>query len=245
MTFKEISALQITTKQNFQTNLKKLKEAISKNKKDSITLTPELMLSGFSYQKMEEASEFSKIATQELLQMSADRTIITTMIEKKNHRFYNNLKVFSKGELIHKQSKHHLFTLGDEHLHFEAGSVDEIIPFYIDSIKCAALICFELRFVELWQEVRGVDIVFVPVQWGKQRKHHLETLSRALAIINQCFVVVSASSNLQMAKSSSIITPYGNVYSNEDSENITHKIDLKEVAKMRKYIDTGINECSK
>lgn len=245
MIFENIVTLQIKTKQNFEENLESILECIKASKKDSIILTPELALSGFCYQRMDDASEFSAYATEILLKESESKTIITTMIEKKNHKFYNNLKVFSNGELVHKQAKYHLFSLGDEHLHFASGSKSEIIPFRIGEMNCGALVCFELRFIELWMNLQGVDIIFIPVQWGEARRDHLETLTKALAIANQCFVVVSASSNLQMAASSSIITPYGRVYGDKKAEAISQEIDLEEVVKMRKYIDIGLAKCAR
>lgn len=243
MIFKDIISLQIKTKQNFQDNLARVITQIQKSKSSSIILTPELVLSGFCYQNMDEASEFSKHATEQLLNASTNHTIITTMIEKKNHKFYNNLKVFSKGELIHKQSKHKLFMLGEEHLHFASGSANEIIPFRLDGMNCGALICFELRFVDLWQKLQGVDVLFIPAQWGQARKDHFETLSRALAIANQCFVITSNSASLHMAKSSAVISPYGKTIQDDSQEIIQAQIDIAEVEKMRKYINVGLKEC--
>lgn len=245
MIFRELTLLQIKTKQKFQDNLARVITELEKSKKGSIILTPELVLSGFCYQNMDEASEFSKHATEQLLHASRDRTIITTMIEKKNHKFYNNLKVFSNGELIHKQSKHKLFMLGEEHLHFAAGDVSEIIPFRLNGMNCGALVCFELRFIELWHRLQGVDVLFVPAQWAQARKEHFETLSRALAIANQCFVVACNAASLHMAKSSAIISPYGKVIQDDSKEVITAEIDIAEVEKMRKYINVGLKECTK
>ena len=156
MISKKIYSLQIKTKQDFSQNLAQILQAVESSEDGSVILTPELALSGFCYQKMDKADEFSKIATQELLQASQNRTIITTMIEKKNQKFYNNLKVFSNGELIHKQAKHELFLLSEEHLHFASGGLNEMIPFKIDNITCGALICFELRFIDLWKRLSGL-----------------------------------------------------------------------------------------
>lgn len=245
MTFKTITTLQIKTKQKFSENLNKILGFINTANENTIIVTPELALSGFCYQKMEKADKFSSEATEELLKASYGKTIITTMIENKNKKFYNNLKVFYDGALIHKQSKHHLFSLGEEHLHFVPGDVNEIIPFRLGDLNCGALTCFELRFIDLWKRLQGVDIIFIPVQWGKARQDHLETLAKALAISNECFVVISASSNLQMANASSIITPYGKVYKNASAESITQEIDISEVSKMRKYIDIGLTKCTK
>lgn len=128
-------------------------------------VVPEVVLSGFCYQKMNEASEFSKIATQELVNVSFNKTIVISMIEKCYNNFFNNLKVFLYETIIHKQLKSKLFKLGDENIYFTAGDESEICKFEINGINCAALNCFELRFTELWNLIRGLDIIFVIAQW--------------------------------------------------------------------------------
>ena len=243
MISKKLYCMQIKTGQDFAENLINVEDFIARCGKNAIICAPEVVISGFAYQRMKEASEFSKIATERLLESSAkyNNTLVITMIEEKKKKFFNNLKVFHKGEIIHKQSKNKLFSLGDEQLHFKAGEKGEISIFEIDGIKlCAALICFELRFVELWEQIKGADIIFISAQWGKARKSHFEILSQALAIANQAFVVVSNSANDIMAKGSSVITPYGIVYKNDKKNFVACEVDIGETSRMRKYINTGI-----
>ena len=240
MISKKLYSLQVKIGLDFESNLKKVCALIEQCQEDSIICTPEVVFSGFAYQKMQEAAEFSKVATQTLLDLSASRTIVTTMVEERRKHFFNNLKVFHKGEVIHTQAKLKLFTLGDEHLHFQAGREENISPFYIDSIKCAGINCFELRFLDLWKKAQGAEIIFVPAIWGKARKEQFESLCKALAIMNQAFVIASDGANDTMAKGSAIITPQGIVYKNDKKELISALVDLSETTKMRKYIQTGI-----
>ena len=242
MISKKLYSMQIKTGLDFAQNLKQVEDFVAQCGKNAIICTPEVVLSGFAYQHMNEASEFSKLATERLLEASAKykNTLVTTMIEEKNKKFYNNLKVFHKGEVIHKQSKHKLFSLGDEHLHFAAGEKDEISIFEIDGLKCAALICFELRFIELWEQIKGADLILVSAQWGKARKNHFEILCSALAVANQAFVLASNSANDMMAKGSSIITPYGIVYKNDKKHFVACEVDISETSRIRKYISTNI-----
>ncbi len=241
MISKTLYSLQVKTKQNFEENLEHLRNLIIQCQSDSIILTPEVCLTNFCYQKMDEASEFAKEATTTLLTLSNDRTIVTTMIEKYRDGFYNNLKVFHKGELLHKQSKHKLFPLGNEHLHFQSGDITEIAPFKIDGLTCGAINCFELRFIELWQRLKGCDLIFVPAQWGKERKDNFETLTKALAITTQSFVLASSGANDTCAKGSGIITPFGIATIDDNKEIIEAKADFNAVTQVRKYINIGLN----
>lgn len=240
MISKRLYTLQFKTKQNFEENLLTLKNLIAKCREDSIILAPEVCLTNFAYQRMEEAAEFAKEATEELLALSREKTIILTMIEKHKNGFFNNLKVFHRGEMLHKQSKSRLFPLGDEHIHFTAGKEEEILPFEIDGIQCGAINCFELRFTELWNRVRGCEIIFVPAQWGRERKDHFETLTKALAISSQAFVVASDGANDSMAKGSAIISPFGIVEQDDEKEIIFLDADLTEIKEVRRYINVGL-----
>ncbi len=238
--FKTFYSLQLKTKSIWQDNLDKLESKILECEDDSFILASEVFLTGFAYQKMMEAHEFGLIATKKLQELSINKTIVITMIEKEGRQYVNKLKVFSKGRIAYTQAKAKLFPLGNEHLHFKEGSTKNIKTFMIDGILCAALNCFEIRFIELWQQIRGAKVIFVPAAWGKTRKIHFQTLTRALAIANQSFVIASSCAGAEYAKGSSIITPYGIMYKNDSKEIIQAQINLTEADKMRVHIDTGI-----
>ena len=112
----------------------------------------------------------------------------------------------------------------------------------INGIKIATLICFELRFPRLWEKVKGADIILNPSMWGLKRKDHYESISKALALVNQCFVIACNSADDNMAKGSAIISPFGNVIKDDFSEIIKTKFDFDEIKKTRKYIDIGLNQ---
>jgi len=201
-------ALQIKTQEDFSKNLENLKELIIQSPENSIILAPEIALSGFCYDRMQEASEFSIIAIKELMQLAVNKTIALTLITQKNGKFFNTLHIFNNQELIHTQSKVKLFPLGSEHEHFEVGNEEDIKIIEINGIKIATLICFELRFPQLWEKIKGADIILNPSMWGIKRKDHYETISKSLALVNQCFVIACNSSDSNMAKGSAIISPF-------------------------------------
>ena len=77
--------------------------------------------------------------------------------------------------------------------------------------------------------------------WGIKRKDHYESISKALALVNQCFVIASNSADDNMAKGSAIITPFGNIIKNDQENIIKATFDKQELIKTRKYIDIGLN----
>ena len=125
--------------------------------------------------------------------------------------------------------------------HFKPGNLEDIKIININGLKIATLICFELRFPELWLKVKGADIILNPAMWGIKRKDHYESISKALALVNQCFVIASNSADDNMAKGSAIITPFGNIIKNDQENIIKATFDKQELIKTRKYIDIGLN----
>lgn len=235
--------LQIKTSQDFEKNLEELKNLIISCEENSIILAPELALSGFSYDRMEEASTFSLKAIEELKKLSQNKTIALTFIMKKDENsFLNTLHIFHNQQIIHTQSKVQLFPLGDELEHFVAGDENDIKIIEIDGVKIATLICFELRFPRLWEKIKGADIILNPAMWGIKRKDHYESISKSLALVNQCFVIACNSADDNMAKGSAIISPFGNVIKDDSKVKIEVKFDKDEILKVRKYIDIGLNK---
>ncbi|MDD3056042.1 MAG: carbon-nitrogen hydrolase family protein [Aliarcobacter sp.] len=237
----KLIALQIKTTENFQENLTHLKNLINLCEVKSLILAPELALSGFSYDKMEEAAQFSQKAIEEIKELSKDKTIALTFITKKENKFFNTLYIFNNLQIIHTQSKVKLFPLGNELEYFSEGNEEDIKIIEVNGIKIAILICFELRFPQLWEKVKGADIILNPAMWGLKRKDHYESISKALALVNQCFVIACNSADENMGKGSAIINPFGIVKKDDSKEIIEDIFDKNEIKKVRAYINIGLD----
>ena len=237
----KLIALQIKTTSNFQENLTYLKDLINLCEVESLILAPELALSGFSYDMMEEAAQFSQKAIEEIKELSKDKTIALTFITKKENKFFNTLYIFHNLQIIHTQSKVKLFPLGNELEYFSEGNEEDIKIIEVNGIKIAILICFELRFPQLWEKIKGADIILNPAMWGLKRKDHYESISKALALINQCFVIACNSADENMGKGSAIINPFGIVKKDDSKEIIEDIFDKNEIKKVRAYINIGLD----
>ena len=97
----KLIALQIKTTSNFQENLTYLKDLINLCEVESLILAPELALSGFSYDMMEEAAQFSQKAIEEIKELSKDKTIALTFITKKENKFFFFFFIFNNLQIIH------------------------------------------------------------------------------------------------------------------------------------------------
>ena len=232
----EVVSLQLPTHMRYQENLDTLLYYLKTNQDKHIVVAPEVCLTGFDYTHMATAAKFSASALKILKKEVGAQVLVLTLILKDGEDFVNQAVVLHKHKIIHKQEKIKLFKLGDEDLYFKAGKKKKIKSFMLDGVEYALLICFELRFKELWRQIEGADVVLVPARWGKPRKKHLEILSEALAVMNQCYVVLSNAADRDMASSSAIISPTGEAIRDDRQEAIEGTIDFREIKKMRRYI---------
>ena len=116
----------------------------------------------------------------------------------------NTAYVFDRqGARLAAYDKTHLFTPMGEHEHYAAG--DHLTTFSLDGHKCGLLICYDLRFPELFRTLalQGVELLLLPAQWPAARRYHWETLTAARAIENQLFLAACNSPPPERARRSS------------------------------------------
>ena len=224
---------------SFEENFETLSSLVSKTPKNSLVLAPELCLSGYKYDMLEESSNFSQTMLPNIKKLSRNKILSLTLTQKMDNLYFNNAKIFYNEKEIYSRPKARLFSLGEEEKHFTQGDESGIQIVEIEGIKIALLVCFELRFLELWEKAKGADVILIPSYWGKSRKSHLESLSKALAIINQCYVIVANSSDKDMASSSCVISPFGDVVCHDNDSIISAKFNKNIIRKMRRYINVN------
>ncbi|CUU85826.1 nitrilase/cyanide hydratase and apolipoprotein N-acyltransferase [Campylobacter hyointestinalis subsp. hyointestinalis] len=121
---------------------------------------------------------------------------------------FNEFVLLNGDKEIYKQKKAVLFTPNLEKDKFKVGKVEDINLFEICGVKIGVLICFELRFTELWEKLKGADIILVPSLWGKGRKRHFEVLCEALALQNRCYVIACSDKDLKFG---AVFKPNGDI----------------------------------
>ncbi|MFA6192598.1 MAG: carbon-nitrogen hydrolase family protein [Sulfurimonas sp.] len=237
----KLCSLSFITTNNYNTNLQTLLTLINQAPKDSLIVAPEVCLSGFDYDNFEKVCDAAPIAIEEIKKGSTDKIIILTIIEKRGDEVFNFAKIFHNGEVVYERAKAKLFRFGGEDNYFSEGSDDAIKIIEIEGMKIGILICFELRFKELWKKLEGCDVIATPSWWGVLRTEHFKTLTRALAIMNQCYVIASDSLNEDCTKMSGIIKPNGKVRRNGNRACLEVDYIKKEITLMRRYMDVGID----
>lgn len=91
------------------------------------------------------------------------------------------------GEVL-DYAKLHPFSYSGEDKFFKGG--DSLGICRIDDMNIGAVICYDLRFPEIFQILSDkADFIVVPANWPEARRTHWLTLLEARAIENQCFIV--------------------------------------------------------
>lgn len=122
-----------------------------------------------------------------------------SITQAQKNEIYNEFILLNSQNVFYTQNKSRLFRPNLEHEIFAAGDESAIKPFDFKGLKIGVLICFELRFAHLWEQLKGCDVILVPAMWGKAREDAYLTLCKALALANSCYVVAASSLDLEFS----------------------------------------------
>jgi len=109
-------------------------------------------------------------------------------------KIYNTSMAFDRqGNLIGSYRKIHLFDALTRKESELISPGDSIFTFDTEYGKCGVMICYDLRFPDLWLKLAelGVKIIALPAAFYSPRNDHWEVLNRAMAMTAQCYVVAS------------------------------------------------------
>lgn len=223
-------------------NLSNLLEMLKYVKEDSIVALPEMWQCGFDYENLARHAEKTEKVLEEIKRISLEKdlTIVGTYPLRLEGRIHNSALLVEKGNIIGIRHKIRLFPLYEEPKYFTAGLENPV--FESPKAKVGILICFELRFPDLSQGLKGADILIVPSMWGEKRKDHLKTLSRARAVENQSFLMLSNAwgkvGGEEYAGHSAIYSPWGEVlaFSEKGDCILQVRVEKDQVQKVREHI---------
>ncbi|PCI58538.1 MAG: acyltransferase [Methylophilaceae bacterium] len=142
------------------------------------------------------------------------------LVSNSPRKVRNSCLVYNdKGKQMARYDKIHLFglDLGTEHYHEEntIESGDEIVVVDTPYGKIGLSACYDLRFPELYRAMGEVDMIVVPSAFTETTgKLHWETLVRARAIENLCYVIAPAQGGYHLSGrethgNSMIVDPWG------------------------------------
>ena len=139
---------------------------------------------------------------------------------KENGRFFNRWVFVSPEKEIWYYDKRHLFSMGGEDKFFSAGKSRLVFSFR--GVRISPYICYDLRFPVWSRNSNDYDLVIYSANWPEARINVWNTLLKARAIENQCFVAGSNrigtdGNGIKYCGDSAIIDPRGEIIASADN----------------------------
>ena len=175
--------------ENPQANLDKYSAWFEQLEETDVIVMPEMFTTGFSMQPVILKEKMDGVAVDWMKNMARDKdaAVVGSLIIEEDEKIFNRVVwVFPDGR-IEKYDKRHLFSMGQEHLHYSPGNEKPIVEF--KGWKFCPLICYDLRFPVWSRNTEDYDVLIYVASWPEPRHHVWKSLLVARAIENQCYCV--------------------------------------------------------
>ncbi len=198
---------------NPQANRERAEAVLNGLPEADLFVLPEMFSTGFCMQPEGMAEEADGETLCWMKRRAAERNcaLAGSIAVCEDGKYYNRFYfVYPDGQVIHYDKKH-LFSYGNEHLRFTAGTERIILNFR--GVRILPEVCYDLRF-PVWARNAGeYDLILYVASWPASREDAWNTLLRARAIENQCYVAgvnrVGTDPVCAYAGGSMLIDPYG------------------------------------
>ena len=157
--------------------------------KTDLVVLPEMFSTGFSMQVEKHAETMSGKTVQWMKKqaLKLQACIAGSLMIRENDQFYNRFVFAHPDGQIDFYDKRHLFSMGQEHVHFTAGQERKVIQ--IKAFRILAQVCYDLRFPVFSRNRNDYDLLINCANWPAPRREVWQTLLKARAIENQAYVV--------------------------------------------------------
>lgn len=173
-----------------QDNLRSLHEKLQALRGTTeIVVLPEMFSTGFTMHsdKLAENIEGETITLLKAWSTSYQLTLVGSFIAKEHEHYYNRGFFLTPEGDEQFYDKKHLFRMGDEPNHFEAGQQHLIVDY--QGWHISLFICYDLRFPVWNRNVNNAyDLAIYVANWPDSRRMVWDTLLKARALENQCYV---------------------------------------------------------
>jgi omega-amidase len=179
-----------------EANFQRVQQLLSgvKYEAGDLIVLPEMFGTGFSMNLVQTA-ELEQGPTEQFLTALAAETACTVIggvvtTSPKGAARNQALVLEPEGQLLARYSKQRLFSPAAEATVYTAGTAMPI--FQWAGLRCAVLICYDLRFPELARQAvlaGAAEMLIYIAAWPAQRAQHWTALLKARAIENQAYVL--------------------------------------------------------
>ena len=204
-----------------------------------LVVLPEMFSTGFSMKPHGKAhteaelnaylAPFLELAMQKQLHIAG-----SLMVQNSEGAYFNRLVVLTPQGKREEYNKRHLFAFAGENDAYSAGN--QHLQIEIAGHQVAFFICYDLRF-PVWIRNRKnnpYDVAVFTANWPAVRINAWNTLLKARAIENQCFVVAANrvgkdNNNIEYNGMSQMIDAYGDImaYSRDEESVLSATLDME------------------
>ena len=164
-------------------------QQIRQHKGAQLFVLPEMFNTGFSMDSTRIAETMEGLTVQWMQQQAkrADAAICGSVAIAAEGQIFNRLLFVTPDGLVQFYDKRHLFRMGGEQQHYQAGS-ERVIVSYLGFRFCLQ-VCYDLRFPVFSRNQQDYDVLIYVANWPEPRRQVWRTLLQARAIENQAYVL--------------------------------------------------------
>jgi len=153
-----------------------------------LVVLPEMWSTGFTM-KAHLYHSFGESALEKMKawSLSTSSCIVGSIIVKEGDFYYNRLYIVKDGVVLDHYDKKHLFAYSGEDKTYKPGNAKKILE--LNGWKVCFNICYDLRFPVWTRNFEDYDLLVYSANWPDKRSEAWNTLLKARAIENQCYVI--------------------------------------------------------
>lgn len=169
-------------------NRRRASEWIDASPEADLVVLPEMFTTGFctAPKGVAEQADAETLAWMRETAARHDTAVAGSVATEEDGRYYNRFYFVRPDGTYTLYNKRHLFTFAGEDKHYEAGQERVIVEWR--GWRILLQVCYDLRFPVFARNGGDYDLALYVANWPTVRIHPWNTLLRARAIENVCYV---------------------------------------------------------
>ncbi|MBR4849025.1 MAG: nitrilase family protein [Bacteroidaceae bacterium] len=222
------------------TNIGRLKKLVANAERSDLYLFPEMCSTGFCMQPQGVAEEVDGPTVQlmKYLAVEYDAAMVVPVMTHEDGKYYNRMYFITPDGILGQYDKHNLFEYSGEDKVFEPGQGKVVWEWR--GVRFRPAICYDLRFPVFLYNKKEYDVLLISANFPDSRLLAWDTLVRARAIENACYVAASNRVGVDdygtYKGHSVILNPYGMTMAKCRSRrqgSVTVELDMDMITKLR------------
>lgn len=223
-----------------ETNVANLERLVAQAERADLYLFPEMCSTGFCMQPQGVAEEVDGATVQLMKRLAVeyDAAMAVPVMVHDHGKYYNRMYFITPDGVVGQYDKNNLFEYSGEDKVFAPGT--ESVIWQWRGVRFRPVICYDLRFPVFLYNRAQYDVLLISANFPDSRLLAWDTLVRARAIENICYVAASnrvgADEYGTYKGHSVILSPYGQTLAScNDNEqgSVTVELDDEMLQKIR------------